>query len=72
MTRDGFDFLLYYLSDYDWASHAQGPDAAFDVLARCDASIGALAEAAGGLEELLASATRSWSSPTTDRAASAR
>jgi len=53
VTRDGFDFLLYYLSDYDWASHAQGPDAAFDVLARCDASIGALAEAAGGLEELL-------------------
>jgi hypothetical protein len=54
VTRDGFDFLLYYLSDYDWASHAQGPDAAFEVLARCDASIGALADAAGGLEELLA------------------
>src|SRR5262249_20642347 len=53
VTRDGFDFLVYYLSDYDWASHAQGPDAAFDVLARCDASIGALAEAAGGLDELL-------------------
>jgi Type I phosphodiesterase / nucleotide pyrophosphatase len=53
VTRDGFDFLLFYLSDYDWASHAQGPDAAFDVLARCDASIGALAEAAGGLDELL-------------------
>ena len=54
VTRDGFDFLLYYLSDYDWASHAQGPDAAFDVLAQCDASIGALADAAGGLDELLA------------------
>ena len=54
VTRDGFDFLLYYLSDYDWASHAQGPDAAFDVLARCDASIGALVDAAGGLDELLA------------------
>jgi hypothetical protein len=53
VTRDGFDFFLYYLSDYDWASHAQGPDAAFDVLARCDASIGALVEAAGGLDELL-------------------
>ncbi len=53
VTRDGFDFLLFYLSDYDWASHARGPDAAFDVLARCDASIGALAEAAGGLDELL-------------------
>jgi hypothetical protein len=53
VTRDGFDFLLFYLSDYDWASHLQGPDAAFDVLARCDAGIGALAEAAGGLDELL-------------------
>jgi len=30
VTRDGFDFLLYYLSDYDYASHAQGPDEAFD------------------------------------------
>ena len=53
VTRDGFDFLLFYLSDFDWASHAQGPDAAFDVLGRCDAAIGALAEAAGGLDELL-------------------
>src|SRR5256886_2370011 len=53
VTRDGFDFLLYYLSDYDWASHVQGPDAAFDVLTRCDESIGALVDAAGGLDELL-------------------
>ena len=28
VTRDGFDFLLLYLSDYDYASHAAGPDAA--------------------------------------------
>ena len=28
VTRDGFDFLLFYLSDYDYASHAAGPDAA--------------------------------------------
>ena len=28
VTRDGFDFLAFYLSDYDYASHAQGPDAA--------------------------------------------
>ena len=28
VTRDGFDFLLFYLSDYDFASHAEGPDAA--------------------------------------------
>jgi len=53
VTRDGFDFLLFYLSDFDWASHAQGPDAAFDVLGRCDAAIGALVDAAGGFDELL-------------------
>ncbi len=28
VTRDGFDFLLFYLSDYDYASHASGPDTA--------------------------------------------
>ena len=53
VTRDGFDFLLYYLSDYDYASHAHGPDAAFDVLERCDDALAALAESAGGLDELL-------------------
>jgi len=53
VTRDGFDFLLYYLSDYDYASHAHGPDAAFDVLERCDGALAALVESAGGLDELL-------------------
>ena len=53
VTRDGFDFLLYYLSDYDYASHTHGPDAAFDVLERCDDALAALAESAGGLDELL-------------------
>ncbi len=53
ITRDGFDFLLYYLSDYDYASHAHGPDSAFDVLRRCDDALSALAESAGGLDELL-------------------
>jgi hypothetical protein len=53
VTRDGFDFLVYYLSDYDYASHEHGPDAAFETLARCDDAIGALADAAGGLDELL-------------------
>ena len=53
VTRDGFDFLVYYLSDYDYASHLQGPDAAHDVLARCDEAVGALIEAAGGPEEFL-------------------
>ena len=26
VTRDGFDFLAYYLSDFDYASHVHGPD----------------------------------------------
>ena len=33
VTRDGFDFLVYYLSDYDYASHALGPDGAAAKLA---------------------------------------
>jgi hypothetical protein len=54
VTRDGFDFLLLYLSDYDYASHASGPDAAGDVLARSDEAIGDLVRAAGGVDEFLA------------------
>ncbi len=53
VTRDGFDFLLFYLSDYDYASHAAGPDSAYEVLARCDSAIGDLVSAAGGLELFL-------------------
>jgi Type I phosphodiesterase / nucleotide pyrophosphatase len=54
VTRDGFDFLLLYLSDYDYASHAAGPDSATHVLARCDEAVGDLVRAAGGLDEFLA------------------
>ena len=53
VTRDGFDFLLYYLPDYDFASHAFGPEATHEALSRSDASIGALIEAAGGPEKFL-------------------
>ncbi len=53
VTRDAFDFFLLYLSDYDFASHAAGPDASHEVLGRCDAALGSLAEAAGGVEALL-------------------
>ncbi len=53
VTRDGFDFLVFYLSDYDYASHAQGPDAAHAALARCDAAVGSLVAAAGGEEDFL-------------------
>jgi predicted AlkP superfamily pyrophosphatase or phosphodiesterase len=53
VTRDGFDFLAYYLPDYDFASHVFGPDGAADALVRADAAIGALVEAAGGPDEFL-------------------
>ena len=55
VTRDGFDFLAYYLSGYDFASHAAGPDgeAADRALEQADAKIGALLEAAGGPDEFL-------------------
>ena len=53
VTRDGFELLVFYLPDYDFASHALGPDSAHDALARADASIAALFEAAGGPDEFL-------------------
>jgi predicted AlkP superfamily pyrophosphatase or phosphodiesterase len=53
VTRDGFDALVYYLPDYDYASHAQGPDAAHDALHRSDDAITALFDAAGGPDEFL-------------------
>jgi len=54
VTRDGFDLLVFYLPDYDFASHALGPDAAHEALARADASIATLFAAAGGPDEFLA------------------
>ena len=54
VTRDGFDFLLYYLTDFDYASHAHGPVGAEEVaLARTDAAIQALLDAAGGPDAFL-------------------
>lgn len=54
VTRDGFDVLAYYLSDFDYASHAHGPAGAEDVaLERTDAAIGALIGAAGGIDSFL-------------------
>jgi hypothetical protein len=54
VTRDGFDFLAYYLSDFDYASHAHGPEGAEDVaLVRTDAAIQTVLDAAGGVDEFL-------------------
>jgi Type I phosphodiesterase / nucleotide pyrophosphatase len=54
VTRDGFDFLAYYLSDFDYSSHLHGPDGADDVaLARVDAAVQTLLDAAGGGDAFL-------------------
>jgi predicted AlkP superfamily pyrophosphatase or phosphodiesterase len=53
VTRDGFDFLVHYLPDYDFASHAAGPGASEEALQRSDAAIWALVGAAGGPDEFL-------------------
>src|SRR3954453_16496429 len=53
VTRAGFDLLVYYLPDYDYASHAAGPDSSHEALERSDAAIGALLDAAGGREAFL-------------------
>jgi predicted AlkP superfamily pyrophosphatase or phosphodiesterase len=53
VTRDGFDFFLYYLPDYDYASHAEGPEGAEAALTRTDRAVAALLDAAGGADEFL-------------------
>jgi predicted AlkP superfamily pyrophosphatase or phosphodiesterase len=53
VTRDGFDVLVYYLPDYDYASHARGPGGAQEALERSDAAVGVLMEAAGGPDAFL-------------------
>ena len=53
VTRDGFDFLFFYLSDYDFASHAAGPDGAGEALAGSDRAIQSLMDAAGGPDSFL-------------------
>ena len=53
VTRDGFDFLVFYLPDFDYASHAVGPEAAFDALEHADAALAELLRAAGGVEDFL-------------------
>ncbi|HEX4520996.1 MAG TPA: nucleotide pyrophosphatase/phosphodiesterase family protein [Gaiellaceae bacterium] len=53
VTRDGFDLLVHYLPDYDYASHALGPNAAHEALGRADEAIAALFDAAGGPDSFL-------------------
>ncbi|MBA2475417.1 MAG: alkaline phosphatase family protein [Actinobacteria bacterium] len=53
VTRDGFDLLVLYLPDFDFASHFHGPEGAHEALGRSDRAVGALLEAAGGPDEFL-------------------
>jgi Type I phosphodiesterase / nucleotide pyrophosphatase len=53
VTRDSFDFLVFYLPDYDYASHLAGPGAAAQALERSDHALGRLLEAAGGADAFL-------------------
>jgi hypothetical protein len=53
VARDGFDFFLFYLSDYDYVSHTLGPEAAAGKLADADGAIGSLMDVAGGPDEFL-------------------
>jgi len=53
VTRDAFDFLVFYLPDYDYASHLAGPEGSLDALERTDGALGQLLAAAGGPEAFL-------------------
>src|SRR5688500_3513634 len=48
------DFTVAYFADNDYRSHEVGPHAALPVLDKIDAALGAMIDAAGGLERLLA------------------
>jgi Type I phosphodiesterase / nucleotide pyrophosphatase len=54
VEHDSFDLLLLSLPDNDWYSHKYGPDAQVRSLAQADLQLTRLADAAGGLDELLA------------------
>ena len=67
VTRDGFDLLVHYLPDYDYASHALGPDAAHEALGRADASIAALLRCRRRAGRVPRALRRRRSAPTTAR-----
>jgi hypothetical protein len=53
VARDGFDFFVFYLTDYDYASHVLGPEAAGVKLADADRAVGSLMDVAGGPDAFL-------------------
>ena len=54
VEHDLYDFLLFSLPDNDHHSHKLGPEAQIESIARADAAFAELADAAGGLDEFLA------------------
>jgi Type I phosphodiesterase / nucleotide pyrophosphatase len=54
LREDLYDFLLLSLPDNDHYSHHHGPEASVESIARADAAFATFAEAAGGLDEFLA------------------
>jgi hypothetical protein len=53
VTRDAFDFLVFYLPDYDYASHISGPEGSLEALERSDQAVARLLETAGGTDGFL-------------------
>jgi hypothetical protein len=51
---DGYDFLLLSLPDNDNYSHRHGPEASVESIAKADRCFAKLVEAAGGIDEFLA------------------
>lgn len=51
---DGYEFLLLSLPDNDNYSHRHGPEASVESIARADRCFAELVEAAGGMDEFLA------------------
>ncbi|HEX6601346.1 MAG TPA: alkaline phosphatase family protein [Solirubrobacterales bacterium] len=54
LREDLYDFVLLSLPDNDNYSHRHGPEATVESIAKADAAFATFAEAAGGLDEFLA------------------
>jgi hypothetical protein len=54
LREDLYDFVLLSLPDNDHYSHHHGPEATVESIAKADAAFATFAEAAGGLDEFLA------------------
>ena len=67
VTRDGFDFLVFYLPDFDYASHAFGPESGARGARARRRRAGGIDPRGRAASSSSSSATRSSSAPITDR-----